>query len=330
MFSYPLLEGTAESALNSPEAIAISRKMAEYFFGGADKAIGKIMRYQNMEELLVTAVFENLPENTSRKFDFLKSWSAFVKENPWVNNWGNTSPVSYIQLQKEADPSKVEAKIKDFIYRFQPKDPASHTELSLQPYGEVYLHSSFKNGFVDGGRIEYVNLFTLVAIFILLIACINFMNLATARSAKRAKEVGLRKVIGAGRSSLIFQFIGEAMVLTACSIIVAIFLTSLLLPIFNSLTGKELSLPLSQPAFWVAILLLLIATGLTAGSYPAIFLSSLKPVRVLKGSLKFNWRSTFFRQGLVVFQFSLSIIFIVGMIVIYRQMDYIQTKKSWL
>jgi len=327
MFSYPMLQGNAESALNSPSGIAVSRKMAEYFFETAEKAIGKTIRFENKENLQVTAVFENLPANSSQQFDFVRSWTDFTKQNSWVNNWGNTSPATFVQLRKEADPVKVEAKIKDFIYRYQQRDNAFRTELALQPYPEKYLHSTFKNGYIDGGRIEYVRLFSIVAIFILLIACINFMNLATARSAKRAKEVGVRKVIGAHRSALVGQFAGEALLLTFFSVAIAVILAAILLPLFNNLTGKQLALPVAQPGFWMMIVGLLVVTAFVAGSYPALFLSSLNPVRVLKGSLKFTCGATFFRKGLVVFQFALSIILIVGMIVIYRQMDYIQTKN---
>jgi predicted permease len=327
MFSYPLWQGKVTSALNAPGAIAISRKMAEQFFGSPDEAIGKIILFENKENLLVTAVFENLPSISSQQFDFLRSWIDFVNQNKWVNNWGNTSPATFIQVHKNVDPVKLEAKIRDFVYRYMQKDGASTIELALQPYSKKYLHSSFKNGYVDGGRIEYVRLFTIVAVFILLIACINFMNLATARSTKRAKEVGLRKVIGAVRLALVAQFIGEAMLLTLFSVITGVVIASLFLPAFNILTGKDLSLPLTQGFFWLSMAGLLIITGLVSGSYPAIFLSALKPIRVLKGSLKFSWKATFFRQGLVVSQFALSIVLIVGMIVIYRQMNYIQTKN---
>jgi len=327
MFSYPLIQGSQASALNAPGAVAVSRKMAEYFFGDVTNAIGKTIRFENKEDLQVTAVFENIPANSSHQFDFLRSWTDFIKQNAWVNNWSNTSPETFVQLRANADPEKVEAKIKDFIYRYQEKREGSRTEVALQLYTEKYLHSVFKNGYVDGGRIEYVKVSVIVAIFILLIACINFMNLATARSVKRAKEVGLRKVVGAMRSSLIGQFIGEAMLLTVLSIVIAVILTALLLPPFNSLTAKQLYLPVTQPAFWAALVLLLLITGFVAGSYPALFLSSLNPVKVLKGSLKFSRGAVFFRKGLVVFQFTLSILLIVGMIVIYRQMNYIQTKN---
>ncbi|MFI5193102.1 MAG: ABC transporter permease [Chitinophagales bacterium] len=325
MFSYSLLQGNPGTALNTPAGIAISRKMAEDFFGSPGNAMNKTIRFDNKEDLQVTAVFENLPAHASRKFDFLRSWTDYVKQNEWVHNWSNTSPDTYVQLRKTADPAKVEAAIKDFIYRYQPKDKGSPTELGLQPFPERYLHAAFKNGQPDGGRAEYVHLFTLVAIFILLIACINFMNLATAQSAKRAKEVGLRKVVGAFRSSLIRQFLCEALMLTFVSVILAVILATGLMAAFNSLTGKQLTMPFAQPLFWLALTGLLIITGFVAGSYPALFMSSLNPTRVLKGSLKFSWQATFFRKGLVVFQFVLSILLIVGMIVIYRQVNYIQT-----
>jgi putative ABC transport system permease protein len=327
MFSFPLLQGNPATALNSPIAIAISQKMAEHFFNGPEQAIGKTIRYDNKEDLLVTAVFENVPATSSIKFDFLRSWAAFVKENKWVNNWSNTSPVTYVQLRKDADYHKVQAKIKDFIYRYKAKDAGGHTELYLQSFPEKYLHATFKNGEIDGGRIEYVRLFSWVAVFILLIACINFMNLATAQSARRAKEVGLRKVIGAARASLITQFIGEAMMLACLSIVIAVILTSMLLPAFNSLTAKQLLLPFSAPLFWVALIGLMLITGLVAGSYPAFFLSTLNSAKVLKGSLKFSLPATVFRKGLVVFQFTLSIVLILAMMVIYRQMNYIKTKN---
>ena len=328
MFSYPLLQGTPQTALNTLEGVAISHKMANLFFGSPSAAMGQTLRYENSQNFRVSAVFEDLPANSSMQFDFLRSWQAFEVENDsWIHNWGNSDAPTYIQLRKDADPAKVKAEIRDFIYRYKEKSPSYRVELDMTPFPEKYLHSAFKNGFIDGGRIEYVRLFSVVAAFILLIACINFMNLATARSTKRAKEVGVRKVVGAGRPTLLVQFMGEALLLTLFSIVLAIALSTLLLPAFNSLTGKQLSLPVRQPLFWLAMLGLLLMAGFVSGSYPAIFLSSLQPIRVLKGSLRFSGGATFFRKGLVVFQFTLSMMFLVGMIVIYRQMDYIQTKN---
>ena len=327
MFSYSLLQGNSAIALSEPGSVAISKHMAEYFFGTGANAINKIIRFENKENLKVTAVFDNVPTNSSQQFDFLRTWNDFVKQNDWVHNWGDTDPQTFIQLKPGADAAKVQARIKDFIYNYRQKYKSFITELALQPYSEKYLHSNFKDGYIDGGRIEYVNLFSIIAVFILLIACINFMNLATARSAKRAKEVGIRKVVGAMRSTLIAQFVGEAVVLTFISIIIAIAITTLVLPAFDQLTGKQLSLPFDQPTFWFTILGLILVTGFVAGSYPALFLSSLKPVRVLKGSLKFSWSASFFRKALVVFQFAMSVFLIIAMIVVYKQLNYIQTKN---
>ncbi|HEX8677985.1 MAG TPA: FtsX-like permease family protein, partial [Segetibacter sp.] len=302
-------------------------KMANDFFGSAEKAIGKTIKFDNKEILQVTAIFENIPANSSQQFDFLRSWTDFVQQNVWVNNWGNTSPATFIQLRKDADAAKIEAKIKSFIYRYMPKTGGLVTELALQPYTERYLFSNLKNGYIDGGRIEYVRLFSIIAVFILLIACINFMNLSTARSVKRAKEVGIRKVIGAMRSSLIAQFIGEAIFLTFLAILIAMILVIVLLASFNELTGKQLFLPVGQFYFWFILIALLLLTAFIAGSYPAFFMSSLRPVTVLKGSLKFSWSNVFLRKGLVVFQFTLSIVLITATMVVLQQMNYIQNKN---
>ena len=327
MFSFRILKGKSETALNDLSSIAISRKMAELFFGTPENAIGKPIRVENQQTLIVSAVFENLTSQSSLQFDFVRSWIAYVKENDWVHNWGNTSPATIIQLNKTADPTKVQAKIKDFIYLYKPKEEGFKMELGLQPYPEKYLHSQFKNGQISGGRIEYVSIFTIVALFILVIACVNFMNLSTAQSSRRAKEVGLRKAIGARHSALVLQFIGESILLALISTLAAVVLTAMILPAFGTLTGKQIELPIGEPMFWFSILGLSVLTGLFAGSYPALFLASLNPVRIFRGNLKFNWQSAFVRKGLVVFQFSLSIILIVGMMVIYRQMNYVQSKN---
>ncbi|MFT3678996.1 MAG: ABC transporter permease [Ferruginibacter sp.] len=327
MFSYPLLQGNAATALNEPGCIAVSRKMAEIFFGDAAAAINKTIRFENKEDLKITAVFEDVPANSSVQFEFLRTWKDFVKQNEWVNNWGNTSPATYIQLRRDAAAANVQTKIKDFIYKYQPKTEGWVVELGLQPYTEKYLHSSFKEGQPGGGRIEYVRLFTLVAIFVLLIACINFMNLSTARAGTRAKEIGVRKVNGAYRSSLVWQFISEAVLLSFMAACVALLLVFLVLPVFNDITGKQLLLPVSTPVFWMLMLALVVLTGLVAGSYPAFFLSSFRPVKILKGHFSLGNNGALLRKGLVVFQFSLSVILIVGMMVIYRQVDFIQKKN---
>lgn len=328
MFSYKLLQGTADGALRDRGNIAISRKMAEAFFGSPEVAIGKGIRFDNRKEMTVSAVFENIGANSSLQFDCLMTWDAYVDDNSWAKDWRNTDPLTFFKLRKDADPAKVEAKMLHLLDKTNRDAGKSYkTQLAMQPFHEYYLNSNIKDAKMDGGRIEYVQLFSFVAVFILLIACINFMNLATARSARRAKEVGVRKVVGAMRSMLAGQFMGEALLIALLSAVLAVLLVVLLLPAFNSLTSKQMVLPWSDPSFWGIIGGLLVATGLLAGSYPALFLSSLNPVRILKGALKFDSSSVWVRQGLVVFQFGLSVILIVGMIIIYRQVGFVQNKN---
>ncbi|HEY3388412.1 MAG TPA: ABC transporter permease [Prolixibacteraceae bacterium] len=326
MFSFKLLQGTPQSALSVINGLAISRSMAEIFFGNPENAINKTIRFDNRKDLVVTAVFENIPANSTLKFDCLRTWDAYVNDgNEWARDWGSTDPLTFFMIRPDAQPQQVQEKIKHVLDKYRKGN--ERTELAMQPFHEYYLNGNLKNAKIDGGRIEYVRLFSIIAVFILLIACINFMNLATARSAKRAREVGVRKVIGALRSSLIKQFIGEAMLITFFSLVLAIVVTVLLLPFFNGLTGKQLHMPFEEFSFWGILIVFTFITGIIAGSYPAFFLSALKPVQVLKGTLRFNSKSVWFRKGLVIFQFSLSIIMIVSMIVIYRQINFIKTKN---
>lgn len=325
MFSYQLLQGKAATALSSPVSLAISRTMAGHFFGSPEAAMGKTIRYENKKVFTVTAVFEDLPHNTSEKFDFLLNWDAFLADNDWAKNWGNNGPATLLLLRPDANPALVAKKITHFLDNYdKERGKGFSVELGLQPFGEVYLHSRFKDGQLEGGRIEYVRLFSIVAIFILLIACINFMNLTTARSVKRSKEIGIRKVVGAVRPALIRQFISEAILLSFFAMVIAMATVILLLSAFNHLTGKQIVFPYGSTSFWLSLAGLTLITGIISGSYPALFLSSLVPVRVLKGSMKFSAGAAWFRKGLVVFQFVLSIVLIVGTIVISRQVDYAQ------
>ncbi|GGB03802.1 ABC transporter permease [Puia dinghuensis] len=329
LFSYPLLAGSAASALLGPADIAVSRKTAELFFGSAAAAYGQTIRLNNSKDFKITAVFENVPANASQHFEFVANWADVLQNISWLKEWIYRTPYTYIQLRPGADAKRVEAKIKDFItpYIRTGDGQGYRLELGLQRFDEMYLNGVFRNGAPDGGRSDYVRLFSLVAIFILLIACINFMNLATARGIKRAKEVGIRKTIGARRVRLIGQFIGEAMLLTFIAVVIALGLVALLLPAFNQLSGKQIVLPIASPFFWLAIVGLMVVTGFVAGSYPALFLSSLNPVKVLKGALRFGPGALLMRKGLVVFQFVLSIVMITGTIVIAQQMRYVQTKN---
>jgi putative ABC transport system permease protein len=329
MFSFPILQGNAQTALNSPVSMAISRKMAIDFFGSPQAAIGKTIRYENKKDFKVTAVFEDMPTNSSQKYDYLINWYHFVDENGQVKDWGNNWPATVIMLRADANPALVEKKLTHFLDNLN-KDQKKGTftiEMGIQRFGDLYLHNNFVDGKIEGGRIGYIHLFTIVAIFILLIACINFMNLTTARSVKRAREIGVRKVVGAVRSVLIKQFIGESLMITSLAVIVSLVLLVLLLPVFNQVTQKEIELPFNQPLFWVKLVGITLITGLISGSYPALFLSSFNPVKVLKGTMKLDTGTTLFRKGLVIFQFTLSVILITATIIVSRQLAYVQSKN---
>jgi putative ABC transport system permease protein len=329
IFSYRILAGSRDAALQTPESIAISRQVATNFYGAPGKALDQIIKFQNDRELKITAVFEDVGDNSSEQFQFVMSYEIFKqREGDWINNWHNSGPTTFVKLREHADEDAMKSKIRLFIKNYDKEwSDIDRLELGLQPYGEKYLHSNFKNGVVDGGRIEYVRLFTLVAAFILLIACINFMNTSTARSIKRAKEIGVRKVVGAARIMLASQFMIEALMFTAMAVLFSVVFLMILLPAFNLVVGKHIPAPITNVNFWLGLLLLTIITGAIAGSYPALLLSSFKPIAALKSNFKVNVSSISFRRVLVVVQFALSMIFIVGTIVISKQVDFIQNKN---
>lgn len=320
MFSYDILAGDGNTALKDLSSIAISRKMAEMFFGTPEKAMGKTLRYENKIDFVVTAVFENVTSLSSMKFEFLLNWESQMTRLGWASNIARTT----LQIKEGADLGTVETKINRFVQaQLDPNDPRK-VSLGLQLFHDQYLVDNFINGKPKGGRIKFVNIYSGVGVFILIIACINFMNLATARSAKRAKEVGVRKVVGSSRESLIGQFFGESMVLSFLALLLSLALLHLLLPAFNAFTSKNISSPVSEPIYWIVMLCLMLFTGLVAGSYPALFLSSLKPVKILKGTLRFSTRAIWIRRGLAGFQFVISIVLIIVAIVISQQTSYVQ------
>ncbi|MBV8389019.1 MAG: ABC transporter permease, partial [Mucilaginibacter sp.] len=307
-------------AIKDKSNIAISRHTAEAFFGGPQRAIGKTIRFENAYNLIVSSVFEDVPPASSLKFDFVINWEMQRRID-----WSSNNFETYIQLADNGNVSHIEAAINQYL---QPKltlPKGVQFHVGLQRFGDQYLHNIFVNGKPTAGRIEYVKIFSEVAIFILIIACINFMNLATARSVKRAKEVGVRKVVGSTRSSLIGQFFGESLMFSFLAMLLSIVLVLALLPSFNLFTGKQLGFPLAHISFWLSLVGLMLITGILAGSYPALYLSSLKPVRILKGTLKFTQGAVWFRKGLPIFQFVLSIILLIATIVITRQTDYVQS-----
>ncbi|MFS4446173.1 ABC transporter permease [Maribacter sp. 2307UL18-2] len=328
MFSHDFLEGTVTSVMNSPDNIAISEKMAKVFFGSAENAIGQSLSYENRSQLKISAVLRDASSANSRESDFYVHWDMFLEENGWAPDITNSGPPTFVMIKTNADVAAVERKIKDFLTPYRDSENSiSKVELGLQPYGESYLHDNFENGVISGGRIDNVRIFGFIAFFVLFIACINFMNLASAGSLKRAKEVGVRKSLGAKKGSLVFQFMWEALLLSFISTVVSLVLISLVLPYFNVLAGKDLSLGNLSVLSWLGILAVSLLTGFLSGSYPAFVLSSFRAIDIFKKNRNANASSKWIRQGLVVFQFALTIILITGMLITSRQVNLIQNQN---
>ena len=321
MFRYPLLAGSPATALKDISDIALSRKAAVVFFGSPAAAMGKTIRFENSRDFTVSAVFEDLPLQSSLQFDFLVNFELHKKG---LVNWSSGNFQTFVRLTPGANVASVTAGLDQLVRTRLGNENGVNIRLGLQRYGDRYLHSTFVNGQPATGRIEYVRIFSGVAIFILLIACINFMNLATARSVRRAKEVGLRKVVGSTRGYLIGQFLGESLLFALVATVLSILLVLLLLPAFNQFTGKTIRFPFMEVSFWAGIAGIVLLTGFVAGSYPALYLSALRPVAVLKGAFRFTRGAVWLRKSLTVFQFVLSITLMIATIVIIRQTDYVQ------
>jgi predicted permease len=323
IFSYPLLQGQADKVLADKSSIVISRELAVKLFSTDEDVIGKTVELQHEKSYQVSGVFEKV-RNSSYQFDFVLSFEALKDENPWVLNWGSNGPPTFVILHEGASAADVSEKIKDFVTT---RKEQTNVTLFLKQFSDRYLYGRYENGKQAGGRIEYVRLFSIIAIFILLIACINFMNLATARASRKAKEVGIKKSVGAQRQSLIIQYISESMITALIALVVAVGIVWMLLPSFNLLTDKQIIFDITNPSLIGWLIAITMITGMLAGSYPAIFLSGFKPAAVLKGELKGSWGELWARKGLVVFQFFLSVILIVSVLVIYRQIEFVQTKN---
>jgi ABC-type antimicrobial peptide transport system permease subunit len=323
MFSFSLKQGEAESALKEKNSIVISQKMAEKYFGRED-AIGKLLTMNTKDVFTVTAVLDEIPKRSSLQFEYLLPFQFFWDQNKqWLEDWGNNNIRTFILLREKSDPVAFGEKFRDEIKTHVEE---SNVKLFIHSYGDLYLRGDFENGVQSGGRIEYVRIFFIVAVFVLLIACINFMNLATAQATKRAKEVGLRKVIGAAPRQVFRQFMGESFVTVTIAALIAVGVTLLLIPFFNEITGKALSLNLLDSRILIIFLVIVLFTSFVAGSYPAIFISEFKPVQVLKGQLKSGSKAAFFRKTLVVVQFSLSIVLIISTAVVFQQMNFMQNR----
>lgn len=320
MFTFPLIKGDVKTALALPHNIVLTEKMAEKYFGD-DNPIGKVLRVDNSADFIVSGLLQNIPDNSIIRFELLAPLSYMVERlgrPDYLSTWYNYSFLTFIQIRENVPMEEVNQKIKGRIQRGKPDSTGTSF---LCPYTQLYLHGLSGRG----GRITQVRIFGLVAFLILLVACINFVNLTTARSAVRAKEVGLRKVIGADRKSLVRQFYGESLVFSFLSIVMAVGIVSVLLQPFNNLVGKALTaerllqLPLILQCLAVAVL-----TGLLAGFYPALFLSAFQPSNILRGTLLRRGRKAYLRRVLVVLQFAVSVALIVGTTVIYKQVNFLR------
>lgn len=325
VFSYKIIQGNEKAVLQDKNAIVLSEELATKLFNTTQNVIGKTVEWQlgpHTKQSVVSGIFEDVSSGSSEQFDFLLSFEVWKELEPSVLRWENNGTSTYVVLKEGANSEQLNTKIAGLI---ESKATGLQRALFLKPYSERYLYGNYENGVQTGGRIVYVKLFSIVAVFILFIACINFMNLSTARASRRMKEVGIKKVIGATRSMLIFQYLGESLLMAFISLAVAMLLVGLFLPSFNHITGKHITLPMDTPLIF-SLLGITLFTGLVAGSYPAFYLSGFSPAAVLKGKLQHALGEVWIRKGLVVFQFSLSVILIVAVLVVYKQIAFIQSK----
>ncbi len=325
IFSFDLLQGDKNEVLKDKNSVAISEELALRLFNTTQHIIGKTLEWEWDRKIKVTVsgVFKGVPHNSSEKFDFVFSFEKFKEIAPWVKDWGNDGTKAYLTLKKGTNAEEFNQKISGLL---KSKTGATNRSVFIRPYSEGYLYGKYENGAQAGGRIEYVKLFSIVGLFILVIACINFMNLSTARASRRMKEVGIKKVVGARKVTLISQFLVESMMMAFLSLAIALVLVFLILPYTNQVTGKQLSLHFDTHLILTLITITLF-TGILSGSYPAFYLSRFKPVSVLKGSLTNSLADILVRKGLVIIQFTISIILIVAVFVVYKQLEYVQTKN---
>jgi predicted permease len=322
VFDFPLREGSIQNCLSSSYNIVLTEKLAKKFFGN-ESAVGKTVRIDSINNCTVTAVLKDLPNNTKFDFEYLLPWSYMEKIGWSDSSWQNNSVYTYTLLKPGASQATFDAKVKNItINHTKGTNSPSTTEVFTQPLSRAYLYSKSENGKLTGGPIETVRLFIVIAVFILLIACINFMNLSTARSEKRAKEVGIRKVMGAHREKLILQFIGESIMFSFAAFLLALFIVQISLSSFNALVNKELFINYTEPSFWLFALIFILFSGILAGSYPAFFLSAFNPAKVLKGTFKKAEAAINPRKILVVVQFTFAIVLIISTLIVQKQIQY--------
>jgi putative ABC transport system permease protein len=327
MFSWKFIKGNVATALPDAYSIVLTQSAATSLFGNADP-INKIIKIDNEYDAKVTAIVADVQGNSTFQFDFINSFNyAGDYLSRAMTNWQNSSWDVFVQVDPGTNMSQLEKNINEIKYQHDPDDKKISTYFGF-PMSKWRLYSDFKNGKNTGGMIEYVKLFTIIALIILLIACVNFMNLSTARSEKRAKEVGVRKTLGSGKKQLILQFFFESIILAFIAFVLSIGVVYSLLPSFNSLVDKHLSLNLAQPAFWSGALAIIVITGVVAGSYPALYLSSFNPIKVLKGTFLAGKSAVIPRRILVVAQFVTSILLISATIIIYQQIKHIKNRET--
>lgn len=326
MFTFPFVQGNAKTAFTQLYSMVITESTAKKFFGNEKNIIGKTVRVDNKQDYVITGVIKDIPKNSTIQFEWVAPFQIWWNENKsWAQNWGNNDLDTYVELKPNVTVASVNKILYDFI---QKREPKSIARPFLWSANDWHLRDEFDNGVqTGGGRITYVHLFSVIAWIILLIACINFMNLSTARSEKRAREVGVRKVLGSGKRLLVFQFMGEAIFMAFLSAIFAVLVMTLLLPAFNLLVQKNLVLGLNSPLHLAALLFITLICGLFAGSYPSLYLSSFNPVFVLKGLKMKGSSATIIRKGLVILQFSISIILIISTIIIYKQIQHVKNRS---
>ena len=322
IFSYHFIKGNAATALAQPNSIVITTDLAKTFFGDKDP-MGKVITRNNKLPLMVTGVIDHIPANQSYQFDYVIPYVQFEADQPWAKNagWGSNFCQTFVQLKDAGSLSRANAILAPMVGKHATGDK---NQLFLFPFSKFHLYEKFDNGKSVGGTIDQMHLFEILALCILLIACVNFMNLSTARSEERAKEVGIRKAIGSNRSSLIWQFITESLILSFLSTILAVVILVLCIPYFNDLLNIKLSLPINEWYTWVCIITIATITGLISGSYPAFYLSSFQPIKVLKGRFKGSASVLPIRKVLVVVQFGFAVFLITATICIYRQIRYVQ------
>lgn len=328
VFSLPFLKGNAQTALNDKHSIVLTEKFAKALFGDED-AMGKMVRVDSTHNCTVTAVLKDLPNNTRFEFAYMLPWT-YLEDIGWADeDWGNNGIRTFVLLKEGASQATFDKKVENItIDHTKSTANESTTQVFTHPLSKVHLYGKSEDGKMVGGQIETVKLFAVIAAFILLIACINFMNLSTARSEKRAKEVGIRKVAGAGKRLLILQFLGESIFLSLIAFVVAIIIVQLSLSGFNLLVGKNLYINYADPLFWMYSFAFVLFTGIIAGSYPAFYLSSFNPIGVLKGAFKKSKTLVAPRKILVTVQFTFAIILIISTVIVVRQIQYGLNRQS--